>query len=280
MRAEYPVEALCKALRVSTSGFYQWRQRCEAPCRRVVENRQLVGVIRRIHEESRRTYGAPRIHACLLREGWRHGHNRVARLMRENGLMGVMPRRWRVCTTDSRHDQPVAPNRLAEQPPPTGRNQVWVGDITYIPTDEGWLYLAGIMDLYSRRIVGWAMQERIDSSVALRAWAMARQHRQPPPGLTAHSDRGVQYACREYRQELAQARALSSMSRKANCYDNAAMESFWSTLKTDLVYRTRFRSRSEARRAIVDYIETFYNRRRLHSALGYQSPVDFENQNN
>lgn len=280
MKTEHCVQSLCETLVVSSSGYYRWRLRQAEPCRRKMEDRELKVQIGRIHEQSRQTYGSPRVHLDLRREGRRHGRKRVARLMRDNGWQGIVRRRWRVCTTDSNHDQPVAPNRLAERSAPTARDQVWVSDITYIPTDEGWLYVAGIMDLYSRRIVGWSMEEHMEAALTLAAWAMASRHRQPPRGLLAHSDRGVQYACRDYRQALAQSGALASMSRKANCYDNATMESFWSTLKTELVYRGRFRTRSEARQAIFDYIETFYNRCRLHSSLGYKSPVDFENQNN
>ncbi len=280
MKTEHSVQSLCETLVVSSSGYYQWRLRQAEPCRRKMEDRELKVQIARIHEQSRQTYGSPRVHLDLRQQGRRHGRKRVARLMRDHGWQGVVRRRWRVCTTDSNHDQPVAPNRLAERSAPTARDQVWVSDITYIPTDEGWLYVAGIMDLYSRRIVGWSMEEHMEATLTLSAWAMATRHRQPPPGLMAHSDRGVQYACRDYRQALAQSGALPSMSRKANCYDNANMESFWSTLKSELVYRTLFRTRAEARQAIFDYIETFYNRRRLHSALGYKSPVDFENQNN
>jgi len=280
MKSQHSIQSLCAVLGVSSSGYYQWVKRRDHPGARHLEDRELAVEIRRIHVQSRQTYGSPRVQAVLRQRGRCHGRNRVARLMREHGLRGAMPRRWRVQTTDSRHDHPVAPNRLAEQPPPTARNRTWVGDITYIRTDEGWLYLAGIMDLYSRKIVGWSMEERMGAELTLAAWSMACRHRQPPQGLTAHSDRGVQYACEDYRQALVHAGALASMSRKGNCYDNAAMESFWNTLKNELVYRCHFRTRAEARQAIVDYIETFYNRHRLHSALGYKSPVDFENQNN
>ena len=183
-------------------------------------------------------------------------------------------------TTDSNHDQPIAPNRLAEAPAPSRPNQIWVADITYIQTREGWLYLAAILDLHSRKIVGWAMGERIDTALILKALSMALLHRQSPADLLFHSDRGVQYASADYRCALAQAGITASMSRKGNCYDNAAMESFWSTLKLELVYRCTFQSRSEAQEALFDYIETFYNRQRIHSALGYLCPVDFENQNN
>ena len=200
--------------------------------------------------------------------------------MRQEGLCGRAKGRFRVCTTDSQHDQPIAPNRLPELPAPSAPNQVWLGDITYIATEEGWLYLAGVLDLYSRRLAGWAMSEHLATELTLAAWGMARIQRQPPTGLVFHSDRGVQYASQDYRQALQCAEAIASMSHKGNCYDNAAMESFWSTLKHELIYRRHFQTRAEARQAIFDLIEVFYNRRRLHSSLGYLSPIDFENQNN
>ncbi len=280
MKRDYIVKSLCEALEVSPSGYYDWVARGLCPCSRKQTDLELIPVIRDIYEESRRNYGSPRVHKQLRESGRCHGRNRVARLMKEHGMEGVQRKRWRVQTTDSRHDHPIAPNRLPEEPRPTAPNKVWVSDITYVPTQEGWLYLSGIMDLYSRKLVGWAMSENINTELVLSALNMAVTHRKPSQGVLHHSDRGVQYACRNYRQELAHIGAIASMSRKANCYDNATMESFWSTLKTELVYRYRFETRSEARQAIFDYIETFYNRRRLHSSLGYKSPVDFENQNN
>jgi len=240
----------------------------------------LVAQITAIHLASRQTYGSPRIQQALVKAGRSHSRNRIARLMRQQGLCGRAKGRFRVQTTDSNHDQPIAPNRLAQLPAPSAPNQIWVGDITYIHTDEGWLYLAGIMDFYSRRIVGWAMDQNIDTQLILAAWNMAQTHRQPPPELVFHSDRGCQYASADYRHALAQTLTLPSMSRKACCYDNAAMESFWSTLKLELVYRRDFKTRAEARLAIFDFIEAFYNRQRLHSSLNYLCPVDFENQNN
>jgi transposase InsO family protein len=200
--------------------------------------------------------------------------------MRQQGLCGRAKGRFRVCTTDSHHDQPIAPNRLPQLPPPDAPNRVWLGDITYVATEEGWLYLAGVLDLYSRRLTGWAMSEHIDTELILAAWGMALTHCQPPAGLVFHSDRGVQYASHDYRHALQSAQTIASMSRKGNCYDNAAMESFWSTLKHELIYRRHFKTRAEARQAIFEFIEVFYNRQRLHSSLGYRSPIDFENQNN
>src|SRR5262249_25877419 len=233
-----------------------------------------------IHLASRQTYGSPRIQFELAAAGCKHGRNRIARLMREQQLWGRQKRRFRVRTTDSNHDEPIAPTRLAQHPPPTKPDQVWAADITYILTAEGWLYLAAILDLYSRRVVGWAMSQRNDAALVLRAWNMAVSHRKPPEGLIFHSDRGVQYASLAYRRALAQSQALASMSRKANCYDNATVEAFWSTLKLELVYRQSFDSTQQVQAALFDYIEVFYNRQRRHSALGYQSPAQFEASHN
>jgi transposase InsO family protein len=280
MKMDYPVRRLCLYLKVSPSGFYDWEQRQMRPCARSLENQFLAAEIDQIHTRSRQTYGAPRIERELRKKGRCHGRNRVARLMKEKGLCGRQKGRYRAQTTDSNHDQPVAPNRLAAAPKATAPNQLWVADITYIETKEGWLYLAAILDLYSRKIIGWAMSERIDTALVLKALAMALLHRCPPANLLLHSDRGVQYASSDYRQALSQAGLIASMSRRGNCYDNATMESFWATLKLDLVYRCSFDTRAQARAEIFDYIETFYNRQRTHSALDYHSPVDFELKNN
>ena len=280
MRDQYSILALCQQLEVSPSGYYDWRRRQAAPGPRALENQILATRIAELHAQSRETYGSPRIVMELRKSGARHGRNRVARLMTQEGLCGRQKARYRVQTTDSNHDQPIAPNRLAVAPKATAPNQIWVADITYIQTGENWLYVAAIMDLYSRKIVGWAMEEHIDTALILKALFMALLHRQPPENLLFHSDRGVQYASADYRSALAQAGLLASMSRKGNCYDNAAMESFWSTLKLELVYRRDFHTRAQARREIFDYIEAFYNRQRSHSALNYLSPVDFELQNN
>jgi len=276
MKHEHPIRVLCLYLKASPSGFYQWEKRQAQPCARALEDQSLGQEIARIHARSRQTYGAPRIEKELRKDGRCHGRQRVARLLKEKGLCGRQKGRYRVQTTDSNHDQPIAPNRLAEAPKATAPNQLWVADITYIETQEGWLFLAAILDLYSRKIVGWAMSQRIDTPLVLRALAMALLHRRPPAKLLFHSDRGVQYASADYRQALDQAGLVASMSRRGNCNDNAAMESFWATLKLELVYRTRFATRADARAQIFDYIETFYNRQRAHSALDYHSPVDFE----
>jgi putative transposase len=280
MKNDHAILLLCQVLEVSPSGYYDWRKRRQEPGRRQKENQQLRQEIKTIHTRSRQTYGSPRILADLRKEGRKHGRNRVARLMKEQGLCGRQKGRYRVQTTDSNHDQPIAPNRLAQASPPTAPNQIWVGDITYIRTPEGWLYLAAVLDLYSRKIVGWSMSPFIDTPLILAALQMALTRHPAAPGLLFHSDRGVQYASSDYREALAQAGLLASMSRKGNCYDNAAMESFWSTLKLELIYRRDFQSRRQARSEIFDYIETFYNTQRAHSALGYLSPVDFQTQNN
>jgi len=280
MKTDHPIRSLCEALEVSSSGYYDWFNRQDQPGPRAQQNARLLQQIVQIHQDSRQTYGSPRIQVALKQAGHAHGRQRIARLMRQQGLCGRAKGRFRVCTTDSNHDQPIALNRLPQLPPPTAPNQVWLGDITYVATEEGWLYLAGVLDLYSRRLTGWSMSEHIDTELILAAWTMALTHGQPPAGLVFHSDRGVQYASHNYRHALQKAQAVASMSRKGNCYDNAAMESFWSTLKHELVYRRHFKTRAEARQAIFDFIEVFYNRRRLHSSLGYLSPIDFETQNN
>jgi len=281
MKNLHSIQTLCAAFSVSASGYYDWRSRLTAPGPRAQETQALTQSIKTIHAQSRQTYGSPRIQIELRKTGSRHGRNRIARLMRQAGITGRQKARYRVRTTDSNHDEPIAPNRLAQAPVPSAPNQIWVADITYIHAGaEGWLYLAAIMDLYSRKIIGWAMSERIDTLLILKALSMALLHRQPPANLLFHSDRGVQYASADYRCALARAGCIASMSRRGNCYDNAAMESFWSTLKLELVYRRTFANRIQARQEIFDYIEAFYNRQRIHSALGYLSPVDFETQNN
>ena len=280
MKDDHSILTLCLHLEVSASGYYDWQRRRLCPGPRALEDQALVHEIVQIHARSRETYGAPRVEKELRKKGRCHGRNRVARLMKQEDLCGRQKGRYRVQTTDSNHDQSIAPNRLAQAPKATAPNQLWVADITYIETKEGWLYLAAILDLYSRRIVGWAMSPRIDTTLVLKALAMALLHRSPPRDLLFHSDRGVQYASSDYRRALRQAGLVASMSRKGNCYDNASIESFWSTLKLELVYRRSFNTRAQAQSEIFDYIEAFYNRQRSHSALDYHSPVDFEVQNN
>jgi len=280
MNALHATRLLCETFEVSASGYYGWLKRRVQPGRRALEDQLLARDINQLYEKSRKTYGSPRIQMELRTQGRRHGRNRISRIMRQEDLCGRQKTRYWVLTTESDHDQPIAPNRLAQAAKPSGPNQIWVADITYIKTQTQWLYLAAILDLYSRRIVGWAMSDRIDTALVLSALKMALVHRKPPANLLFHSDRGIQYASTEYRHALEQAGLLASMSRKGNCYDNAAMESFWSTLKLELVYRRQFSDPAHARGQIFDYIEAFYIRQRTHSALGYLSPVDFETKNN
>jgi len=275
MSAGYSIHQLCAAFGVSRSGYQAWSTR--RPSLRAQADADLARLLRQGHEESRGTYGRPRLLIWLARHGHRCGHTRAWRLLRQSGLSQKRRRKFHpVSLTDSNHDLPVAPNRLLNQARPLRPNTVWLADITYVPTDEGWLYVAGILDRGTRRCIGWAMGESLATPLPLAALDMALTHRRPPPGWVHHSDRGVQYASQTYRQALTQAGAIASMSRRANCYDNAAMESFWSTLKRDLIHRTHFATRAQARAAIFEWIEVFYNRTRFHSALGYQSPVDLE----
>jgi len=280
LKADHSIAVLCPSFEVSKSGYYDWQRRQRQPTNRVQEDLLLKEQIRSIHTQSRQTYGAPRVHRQLRSQGRFHGRNRIARLMREQGLCGRQKKRYRVVTTNSKHDEPIAPNRLAEMPLPEKPDRIWVADITYVSTAQGWVYVAAVLDLYSRKIVGWAVSRQIDTALVLMALSMALTRRQPPAGLVFHSDRGVQYASGDYRQALAAARLVAWMSRKGNCYDNAAMEAFWSTLKLELIYRRQFEDASQLRQALFDYIEVFYNRQRLHSALGYRSPAEFECANN
>jgi putative transposase len=279
MNADYPLSLLCEALAVSRSGYHAWVSR--APGSRAQADVALLPLIAQAHGESRQTYGSPRIVHWLRERGHRCGRRRIARLMRNIGLSHQRRRRFRpLSLTDSQHDLPVAPNLLAARLPTLKPDAVWVADITYVPTEEGWLYVAGVLDRCTRRCIGWAFDDTLATTLPLAALEMALKQRRPPVGLVHHSDRGVQYASAAYRERLARAGVIPSMSRKGNCYDNALMESFWSTLKCGLVHRTHFATRAQARAAIFEWIEVFYNRTRFHSALGYQSPVDFETQLN
>jgi transposase InsO family protein len=268
------IKELCGLFEVSASGYYAWAGR--KPGKRAVADRALVEQIQQVHTSSRRTYGSPRITKTLRKQGLKCGRKRVARLMKQKGLHGAQKARFRPRTTDSRHDLPISPNRLADLPAVERVNQVWVSDITYIPTLEGWMYLAAFMDLKSRKVKGWTLRDHMRTELVETAFRQAMYREGPVPGLIAHSDRGSQYASREFRQLLEQHRVLSSMSTKGNCYDNAAMESFWATLKSELGIKQPFRTKEEARLAIFDYIEVFYNRRRIHSAVGDLSPLDYE----
>ena len=264
---------MCRVLKVSRSGYYAWTRRPES--RRATRRKQLVGIIRQAHADSRLLYGSPRVHATLLGSGQRCCLNTVARLMQENGLRAKSRRTFRV-TTDSAHDLPVAENLLARNFAATAPNQKWAADITYVSTREGWLYLAAVVDLHSRQLVGWAMMDRMTAALPLQALQMAIQHRQPPAGLIHHSDRGSQYASHAYRDVLNTHGFVASMSRKGDCYDNAVMESFFATLKKELIHQRDFQTRTEATNAIFEYVEVYYNRQRKHSTLGFVSPADYE----
>ena len=271
--SQYPVAVLCRVLGVSRSGYYAWRTR-PASCRRRADG-QLAAQIRQIHAASRRTYGSPRIHAELQDQGVRCSEKRVAHVMRRAGIRACQPRRSRT-TTDSRHALPVAANLLNREFAAPAANTKWAADITYIDTSEGWLYLAVVLDLFSRRVVGWAMQSTLERGLVLDALEMALAQRQRTTTLVHHSDRGSQYASGDYQARLAAAGIQCSMSHRGDCFDNASVESFFSTLKRELVYPQRFATRPEARRGIFEYMEVFYNRKRRHSALGYLSPGEFE----
>lgn len=267
------LRSMCRVLDVSKSGYFCWRDGREPPRRS--SDRALGVRIRAIHAASQETYGSPRIHEELKAQGERISRKRVERIMRLEGV-SVAPRQRFVVTTDSDHDLPIAQNLLEQDFTAAAPNQKWVSDITYIPTDEGWLFLAGTVDLYSRKVVGWAMDQRMDRGLVLKALDMAIQDRSPAPGLIHHSDRGSQYASGDFRKALADAGMVASMSRKACCYDNAVVESFWHSLKVELVHRRHFATRAEATTAIFAYIAGWYNRVRRHSTLGYLSPEAFE----
>jgi len=267
--AEFPVCVMSEVLGVSRSGYYDWAGRAESA--HAAADRLLSGEIRAAHEASRRRYGSPRIHAELRAHGRRVGRKRVARLMRENHLSACRKRR-RQRTTDSAHDFPVAANLLGRKFVAAAPNRVWLADLTYIWTAEGWLYLAVVLDLFSRRVVGWAMANHLGHELALAALDMALQRQRPAPGLIHHSDRGVQYAAHGYRRRLSALGLVCSMSRKGDCWDNAPMESFYATLKGELVELRDYLTRDEARADVFQYVEGFYNRRRRHSAIGYMTP--------
>jgi len=270
----WPIRVMCNALGISVSGYYAWRSRPESG--RVAANRDLLADIRRIHNESSGCYGSPRVHAVLRGYGRCIGRSRIERLMRRAGLRGLaaLPRRAR--TTDSRHSYPIAPNRLGRNFVAQAPNQMWLADLTYIPTGEGWLYLAAILDMHTRKIVGWSMRETLHTDIALEALDMAIKRQKPAAGLIHHSDRGIQYAADAYRSMLARSGITPSMSRKGDCLDNAPMESFFHTLKTERVHHRLYATRAHARHDLFAYIEGFYNSRRLHSALGYISPAEME----
>jgi transposase InsO family protein len=276
LAAEHAVSMLCGLLSVSRSGYYDWRDRGPGP--RQQEDARLAPQIEALFVKKRRTYGRVRLTHELQARGHACGQRRVRRLMRSQGLCARPRRRYRPQTTDSRHHHPIAPNLLAQRPVPSRPNTVWVSDLTYLPTKAGWLFLAVVLDLYSRRVVGWAFSHQLNTALALAALRMALVQRRPAPGLLHHSDRGCQYASDAYRAELAAHGLVASMSRTGNPYDNAVMESFYATLKTECLRPLPLTSPADTQAQVFDYLETFYNRERLHSALGYKSPVDFEQQ--
>ncbi len=271
---QWPVRLLCETLEVSPAGYYAWRQR---PASELQQRRDALLVeIRAIHAKVKARYGSPRIHKELVARGQDCCANTVAKLMRDNDIQAKTARKFRVTTTDSNHNLPVADNILDRQFNPSEANEVWLTDITYIPTDEGWLYLAAVEDLYSRRIVGWSMDDNMESRLVVDALEMAVQRRLPDEKLLAHSDRGSQYASEHYQRLLGRHGITCSMSRRGDCWDNAPMESFFASLKKELVHDARFATRAEARAAIFEYIEVFYNGQRRHSSLGYVFPAEYE----
>ena len=270
---KHTVKRMCNALEVGRSGYYSWRK--SQPSQREQANQELLAQIKEIHQTSRRTYGSPRMHKALKRMGILCGRNRVARLMRMHNIVGQKPRRRYPVTTQRQPGALAAPNLLNQDFTADGPNQKWVTDITYIDTAEGWLYLAPVLDLYSRMVVGWAMADHMETSLVEDALCMALARRRPAPGWIHHSDQGGQYTSEIYQQHLTDHHCQVSMSRVGNCYDNATMESFIATLKKECV-TYQFATREEARTAIFEYIEVWYNRRRLHSSLGYLSPLEFE----
>lgn len=273
-QAKWPVAVQCEVLDVSRSGFYAWRRR---PISGQSQRREsLRSEIEAIHRERRKdVYGSPRIHQELTARGRRCNVKTVARIMKERGIRAKTARKFKV-TTDSKHNRPVAPNVLDRTFEQTAPNRAWVSDITYVPTREGWLYLAAVEDLYTRKIVGWSMSDRLTSRLVVDALEMAIERQLPSAGLLSHSDRGSQYASEHYQDLLKRQGITCSMSRRGDCWDNAPMESFFATLKKELVHFEDYTTRSEARQSLFEYIETFYNRVRRHSALGYKSPTEFE----
>jgi transposase InsO family protein len=272
-RQQWPVTVQCHVLEVTRSGFYAWIRR--EPSARAQRRAELTHQIREAHMASRQIYGAPRIHQELLAKGQRCNRKTVAKCMREAGIRAKTHRQFRVTTTDSKHPFPIAQNLVNRNFQPSRRNETWVADITYIPTQEGWLYLAAVEDLCTRQIVGWSMSDRIESRLVVDALKMALQRHPPEGPLMVHSDRGVQYASEHYQRLLQQHGITCSMSRKGNCWDNAPMESFFATLKKELVHHENYQTRAQARQSLFEYIEVFYNRIRRHSTLGYLTPAQF-----
>jgi len=272
-KAKFPISDLCRVLQVRRSGYYAWLEREESA--RAKEDRVLSVEVAAVFAESKKRYGSPRVHGELRNRGRRVCRHRIARLMREQRLRARAPRKF-VRTTHANPGLPIAPNLLERKFSPEAPNRVWAGDVTYLPTREGWLYLAVLLDLYSRRVIGWAMSERNDDALTLAALRMALDQRQPEPGLVHHSDRGATYASGTYQDALAKHGLVCSMSRKGNCWDNAVIESFFSSLDIECENGEMFPSRAAARREVAEYILGFYNPTRLHSTLGYLSPMEYE----
>ena len=273
-QGEFPVGLVCDVLKVSRSGYYAWKGR--PPAAQAARRAELVGQIREVFAENRQVYGSPRVHRELDAKGIPCSENTVAKLMRREGIRSKAVRRFVIKTTDSRHDHPVAENTLAREFYPDEPDTAWVADITSIPTAQGWVYLAVVIDLCTRMVVGWATATHLRAELACDALRMALLQRKPQSGFLHHSDRGVQYASTEYRSILAAHGGEASMSRRGNCYDNAVAESFFSTLKREETHHANYADHDEAHRSLFDYIEIFYNRRRRHSTLGYRSPAEFE----
>jgi putative transposase len=273
---EFRVTRMSQVLQVSRSGFYAWQQQTASP--RAQANQALIVWMRVLHQQTREAYGARKMWQLLKREGLICGRHRVARLRRLAGIVALRRRRYVRTVQVRQHEIPVIPNHLNQHFAVAAKNRVWAGDLTFVPTRTGWLTVAVLLDLYSRRVVGWAMSSRQTLSVVVEAWWMAWQHRRPAPGLVHHSDQGNQYRATLYQAILARRGVVPSMSRKGNCYDNAPVESFFSSLKNELVRHRQFQNQAEAQVAIENYIDQFYNRQRLHQALGYRSPEEFERQ--
>jgi transposase InsO family protein len=267
---------MCQILQVARGGYYAWRKRRDRVSPSRQRREKLLEMIQQAHQQSRGLYGSPRIHRKLVSQGQKVCENTVARLMKQRNIRSRIKRRFRVRTTDSNHAHPVADNVLDRNFKQKQPDTAWASDMTYIPTDQGWMYLAAVIDLCSRKIVGWAMADHLKSQLAIEALDMAIVRRKPDPGLLHHSDRGVQYACGDYRDRLDEHAMVRSMSARGNCYDNAVMESFFSTLKNELVYHEQYATHEQAKTSIFEYIEVFYNRQRTHSSLGYVSPEQFE----
>lgn len=273
-RSEFSVKKMSQILKISKNGYYKWGNK--KPSNREEENDMLLNQIKDIYADNKGRYGSPRITKELRKIGKRYGKNRITRLMRKNNIMAKTKRKFKI-TTNSKHNYPAAPNLLKQDFTAAGINQKWVSDITYIYTKEGWLYLAGILDLCSKKIVGWSMGCRLTRDLSIKALEQALKRRNIDGDLILHSDRGIQYSCHNYTDLITDNSLIQSMSGKGNCYDNAAMESFFKTLKTELVHWEKYATRDEAKKSVFEYIEVYYNRKRMHSSIGYMNPVEFEN---